>query len=60
MDFGNNGIRGRNNDLQIDGQNNNDNSVAGPYIAMANLDFVQEYQIVTDNFGPSTAATPAR
>lgn len=52
MDFGNNGIRGRNNDQQIDGQNNNDNSVGGPYLFMANPDFVQEYQIVTDNFGP--------
>jgi hypothetical protein len=52
MSFGNNGIRGRNNDQQVDGQNNNDNSVAGPQIFMANPDFVQEYQIVTDNFGP--------
>ncbi|HXJ91949.1 MAG TPA: TonB-dependent receptor [Terriglobia bacterium] len=52
MDFGNNGIRGRNNDQQIDGQNNNDNSVAGPSLFMTNPDFVQEYQIVTENFGP--------
>src|SRR6185369_10771704 len=28
--FTSNGLRGRNNDQQIDGQNNNDNSVAGP------------------------------
>ncbi|MBZ5543616.1 MAG: TonB-dependent receptor [Acidobacteriia bacterium] len=50
--FAANGIRGRNNDQQIDGQNNNDNSVAGPYLFFTNPDFVQEYQIVTDNFGP--------
>jgi hypothetical protein len=30
MDFGNNGIRGRNNDQQVEGQNNNENSVTGP------------------------------
>ncbi|HEV2425861.1 MAG TPA: TonB-dependent receptor [Terriglobia bacterium] len=47
-----NGIRGRNNDQQIDGQNNNDNSVAGPYIFLDNPDFVSEYQIVSNNFGP--------
>ena len=52
MDFANNGLRGRNNDQQIDGQNNNDNSVTGPSLFMTNPDFVQEYQIVTDNFGP--------
>ena len=28
--FSSNGIRGRNNDQQIDGANNNDNSVTGP------------------------------
>ncbi|HUI42998.1 MAG TPA: carboxypeptidase regulatory-like domain-containing protein [Terriglobia bacterium] len=52
MGFAVNGIRGRNNDQQIDGQNNNDNSVAGPYLFVANPDFVQEYQVVTNNFGP--------
>src|SRR6202050_4492009 len=45
------GIRGRNNDQQIDGQNNNDNSVAGPSLFLANPDFVQEYQVTTNNFG---------
>jgi hypothetical protein len=50
--FSVNGIRGRSNDQQIDGQNNNDNSVAGPSIFVANPDFVQEYDITTDNFGP--------
>ena len=47
-----NGIRGRNNDQQIDGQNNNDNSVAGPAIFLSDVDFVNEYQATTSNFGP--------
>ncbi len=47
-----NGVRGRNNDQQIDGQNNNDNSVAGPAIFLSDPDFVTEYQATTANFGP--------
>ncbi|MGA9978024.1 MAG: hypothetical protein WBQ08_05270, partial [Candidatus Sulfotelmatobacter sp.] len=47
-----NGIRGRNNDQQIDGQNNNDNSVAGPALFLSDIDFVNEYQATTSNFGP--------
>jgi len=50
--FAVNGLRGRNNDQQIDGQNNNDNSVAGPGLFLSNPEFVQEYQITTSNFGP--------
>ncbi|MGH9444533.1 MAG: carboxypeptidase regulatory-like domain-containing protein, partial [Terriglobia bacterium] len=50
--FSSNGVRGRNNDQQIDGQFNNDNSVAGPALFVSNPDFVQEYQVITDNFGP--------
>ena len=50
--FAVNGLRSRNNDQQIDGQNNNDNSVAGPAIVVTNPDFIQEYQIITSNFGP--------
>ncbi len=50
--FAVNGLRGRNNDQQIDGQNNNDNSVAGPYLFVGNPDVVEEYQITTNNFGP--------
>ena len=49
--FSANGVRGRNNDQQIDGQNNNDNSVAGPGIFLGNTDWVQEYQVTTSNFG---------
>ncbi|HVS87130.1 MAG TPA: TonB-dependent receptor [Candidatus Acidoferrum sp.] len=48
--FAVNGLRGRNNDQQIDGQNNNDNSVAGPGLFVSDVEFVQEYQITTSNF----------
>jgi hypothetical protein len=50
--FAVNGIRGRNNDQQIDGENNNDNSVAGPALFMSDSEFVSEYQATTSNFGP--------
>jgi Carboxypeptidase regulatory-like domain len=49
--FSVNGIRGRNNDQQIDGQNNNDNSIAGPSLFLSDSEFVSEYQITTSNFG---------
>jgi hypothetical protein len=49
-EFAVNGLRGRNNDQQIDGQNNNDNLAAGPSLAMSDPEFVQEYQITTSNF----------
>jgi Carboxypeptidase regulatory-like domain len=49
--FAVNGVRGRNNDQQIDGQNNNDNSVAGPSLFLSDSEFVSEYQITTSNFG---------
>lgn len=47
-----NGLRGRNNDQEIDGQNNNDNSVGGPGLFLSDPEFVQQYVIVTNNFGP--------
>jgi carboxypeptidase family protein len=50
--FSSNGLRGRNNDQEIDGQNNNDNSVGGPGLFLSNVEFVQQYVIVTNNFGP--------
>jgi Carboxypeptidase regulatory-like domain len=50
--FSVNGIRGRNNDQEIDGQNNNDNSVAGPALLVADPEFVQQYVLITNNFGP--------
>ncbi|HLK09625.1 MAG TPA: carboxypeptidase regulatory-like domain-containing protein [Candidatus Angelobacter sp.] len=50
--FSSNGLRGRNNDQEIDGQNNNDNSVGGPGLFVSDTNFVQQYVIVTNNFGP--------
>jgi Carboxypeptidase regulatory-like domain len=49
--FSVNGLRGRDNDQQIDGQNNNDNSVGGPQIFMSDTEFVSQYEAVTNNFG---------
>jgi outer membrane receptor protein involved in Fe transport len=45
-----NGNRGRSNNFQIDGQDNNDNSVAGPSLTLTNTDAVGEYQVITNNF----------
>jgi len=45
-----NGQRGRSNNFEIDGQNNNDNNVGGPQIFFSNADALQEIQVVTDNF----------
>jgi len=50
--FAVNGLRGRNNDQQIDGQNNNDNSVGGPGLFVSDTEFVQQYILVTSQFGP--------
>lgn len=50
--FSSNGLRGRNNDQEIDGQNNNDNSVGGPGLFLSDTEFVGQYVIVTNNFGP--------
>lgn len=50
--FSSNGLRGRNNDQEIDGQNNNDNSVGGPGLFLSNTEFVQQYVLITNQFGP--------
>jgi hypothetical protein len=50
--FSSNGLRGRSNDQEIDGQNNNDNSIGGPGLFLSNTEFVGQYVIVTNNFGP--------
>ncbi len=50
--FSSNGLRGRNNDQEIDGQNNNDNSVAGPALFVSDVEFVQQYVLITNQFGP--------
>ncbi len=50
--FSSNGLRGRNNDQEIDGQNNNDNSVGGPGLFLSDTEFVQQYVLITNQFGP--------
>ena len=42
-----NGQRGRSNNYELDGQSNNDNSVAGPSIFFGNQDAIQEVQVLT-------------
>jgi hypothetical protein len=49
--FSSNGLRGRSNNFQIDGQSNNDNSVAGPSIFLGNQDVLEEVSVITDDFG---------
>jgi len=46
-----NGQRGRSNNFEIDGQDNNDNTVGGPQVFFGSADAVSEIQIITDNFG---------
>jgi hypothetical protein len=46
--FSANGQRGRANNFQIDGQGNNDNSIAGPSIFFGNQDAIQEVQVITN------------
>ncbi len=48
--FSSNGLRGRSNNFEIDGQSNNDNSVAGPSIFLGNQDLLGEVSIITNNF----------
>ncbi len=45
-----NGNRGRSNNFQIDGADNNDLSVSGPALFVDFQDSVQEFQIITNNF----------
>ncbi len=45
-----NGQRSRSNNYEIDGQSNNDNSVAGPQIFFNNQDAVDSIQVITSNF----------
>ncbi len=48
--FSVNGQRGRANNFEIDGQSNNDNSIAGPQVFFGNQDAIQEIQVVTNDF----------
>jgi hypothetical protein len=49
--FSVNGQRGRSNNFELDGQSNNDNSIAGPQVFFGNQDAIQELQVITNNFG---------
>jgi hypothetical protein len=46
-----NGQRGRSNNFEIDGQDNNDNTVGGPQVFFGSADAISEIQIITNNFG---------
>lgn len=48
-----NGNRGRSNNFQIDGADNNDLSVGGPALFIGFADAVQEFQVITNNFDAS-------
>jgi outer membrane receptor protein involved in Fe transport len=48
--FSANGERGRSNNFEIDGQSNNDNSIAGPQVFFSNQDAIQEIQVISNNF----------
>jgi hypothetical protein len=43
-----NGQRARSNNYQLDGQNNNDNTIGGPSIFFGNQDAIAELQVVTN------------
>jgi outer membrane receptor protein involved in Fe transport len=43
-----NGQRARSNNYQLDGQNNNDNTIGGPSIFFGNQDTISELQVVTN------------
>ena len=58
--FSVNGLRGRNNDQQIDGQNNNDNSVAGPACSSATRNSSSNMCSSPTISVLSTAAMPVR
>lgn len=49
--FSANGQRGRSNNFEIDGQSNNDNSVAGPSFFFSNQDALEEISVITNDFG---------
>jgi hypothetical protein len=48
--FSVNGQSGRSNNFELDGQANNDNSVAGPQVFFGSQDAIQELQVITNNF----------
>lgn len=48
--FSVNGQSGRNNNFELDGQANNDNSVSGPQIEFGSQDAIQELQVITNSY----------
>jgi hypothetical protein len=48
--FASQGQRGRSNNFEIDGQSNNDNSVAGPQVFFSNQDALAGIEVITNNF----------
>ncbi len=48
--FSSQGERGRSNNFEIDGQSNNDNSVAGPQVFFSNQDAISSIEVITNNF----------
>jgi hypothetical protein len=48
--FSSQGERGRSNNFEIDGQSNNDNSVAGPQVFFSNQDALAGIEVITNNF----------
>ncbi|HTV15111.1 MAG TPA: carboxypeptidase regulatory-like domain-containing protein [Acidobacteriaceae bacterium] len=48
--FSSQGERGRSNNFEIDGQSNNDNSVAGPQVFFSNPDAINNIEVITNNF----------
>ena len=48
--FSSQGQRGRSNNFEIDGQSNNDNSVAGPQVFFSNQDALTGVEVITNNF----------
>ena len=48
--FSSNGLRGRSNNFEIDGQSNNDNSVGGPQFFFSNDEALAELQVISNDF----------
>jgi len=45
-----NGQSGRYNNFEIDGQSNNDNTIAGPQVFFGNQDAIQQLQVITNDY----------
>jgi hypothetical protein len=51
VNFSVNGVSGRSNNSEIDGQTNNDTSIGGPSFFFSNQDAIQELQVLTTDMG---------